>query len=396
MNCRLLISVFLLACPWSQAGAEDADEKRRQLENIRLQIERSVDTINRAESKKKDVQTGLMQTEKEISYIGHRLYLIQKSYDLQKIRWVELQSTKIMRQQALDVERRRLGELLRSAYSMSRYGDIRLFLNQENPMLFSRMMTYHDYFNRQRVILIERVEQQLKALEETQHAFRLQSNILKRLKYRQEQELAKLDQIKKQKQLLLDSIRKDIDNEGQQLDRLRKDELAMKKILKMLTDLLEDIPKSVVGVQSFAQLKGKLPWPNVGKVIRQFDKLRGSTGQSWSGVVIGAERGSNVIAVARGQVVFSDWLRGYGLLLIMDHGDGYMSLYGHNESVYKDTGEWVEAGDVIASVGDSGGQTHPGLYFEIRHNGRPVNLVKWCVKYKPGVRGKAGVQMING
>ena len=215
----------------------------------------------------------------------------------------------------------------------------------------------------------------------------LQSRTLERLAYKREQELAKLGRMKEQKQLALDNIRKSIATEGQQLSQLRKDEDALKKILKSLTDLLSDIPGSVASVKYFAQNKGKLPWPSSGRIATRFGTARGESGKRWSGVIIGAQRGSDVIAVARGRVAFSDWLRGYGLLLIMDHGDGYMSLYGHNESVYKDTGEWVEPGEVIASVGDSGGQNRPGLYFEIRHDGKPVNPVKWCDRGKPPSRG---------
>ena len=192
--------------------------------------------------------------------------------------------------------------------------------------------------------------------------------------------------MKQQKQLALDDIRRDIDSEGKQLSQLRKDERALKRILKSLTDLLSDIPGSLTNVKSFGQLKGQLPWPSGGKLTTRFGTARGDSGKRWSGVIIGTQRGDDVRAIARGRVAFSDWLRGYGLLLILDHGDGYMSLYGHNESVYRDTGEWVESGQVIASVGDSGGQHHTGLYFEIRRDGKPINPVKWCLNGKPPVR----------
>jgi len=387
VNFRLPIFVLLFVTPWLQASAQDTSEKRQQLKEIRSQIEQSVQHIQQAEIDKKGIQADLMQAEKEISYIGRRLHIIRKDYELQETRWRELQSVKVAREEALDVEQQRLGELLRSAYKIDRHGDIRLILNQESPALFSRMMTYHDYFSRQRVAQIKRVNQRLEELEKAQHALQLQSRTLERLKYKREQELAKLGEIKEQKQLVLDDIRRDIDSEGQQLSQLRKDERALKRILKSLTDMLSDIPMSAASAKSFSQFKGQLPWPNAGKIATRFGSARGDSGKRWSGVVIGADRGSDVVAIARGRVAFSDWLRGYGLLLIMDHGDGYMSLYGHNESVYKDTGEWVEPGEVIASVGDSGGQNRTGLYFEIRHDGKPVNPVKWCARGKPPASG---------
>ena len=270
---------------------------------------------------------------------------------------------------------------------MERHGDVRLLLNQENPALFSRMMTYHDYFSRQRVAQIKRVNVRLQELRKAQHAMQLQSSTLERLKYKRQEELAKLSRMKQQKQIVLADILKDIDSEGEHLSQLRKDEQALKNILKSLTDLLSDIPGSVAVTKSFAQMKGKLPWPSNGEIGTRYGSARGNTGKRWSGVVIATQRGGDVVAIAGGRVAFSDWLRGYGLLVIMDHGDGYMSLYGHNESVYKDTGEWVEPGAVIASVGDSGGQNRTGLYFEIRRDGKPVNPVKWCANGQPAARG---------
>ena len=380
----ILLPLFIVV-PCLQA--QEASQKRQQLKEIRSKITQTEGIIQQAENEKNDIQTDLRKAEKEISYIGRRLHIIRKDYELQEIRWRELQGIKVAREAVLDTEQQRLGELLRSAYKMDRHGDIRLILNQESPALFSRMMTYHDYFSRQRVEQIQRVNIRLDELGKAQHALSLQSRTLERLKYKREEELAKLGRMKEQKQQVLVDIRENIDSEGQQLSQLRKDEQALKNILKSLTDLLSDIPSSASNVKSFVQLKGDLPWPSGGEIATRFGSARGDSGKRWSGVVIGTQRGSDVTAIARGRVAFSDWLRGYGLLLIMDHGDGYMSLYGHNESVFKDTGEWVDAGEIIASVGDSGGQSRTGLYFEIRRDGKPVNPVKWCASGKPPAAG---------
>ena len=382
-----LLIFFLLLAFVSCLQAQSASEKRQELEDLRSQIEQKKKNIQQAESNKKDIQADLMQAEKEISYIGRRLHIIRNDYELQEARWRELQVVKVARENALDKEQQRLGELLREVYKLDRYGDIRLILNQESPALFSRMMTYHDYFSRQRIEQIKRVKTRLDELDKAQHALSLQSSALERLKYKREQELAKLGRMKAQKQVVLDEIRLKINSEGQHLTRLLENEHALKNIIKSLTDLLSDIPKSSASIKSFVQLKGRLPWPSAGKIATRFGSTRGDSGKLWTGVVIGSKRGHDVTAIARGRVAFSDWLRGYGLLLIMDHGDGYMSLYGHNESVYKDTGEWVEPGEVIASIGDSGGQNRTGLYFEIRHDGKPVNPVKWCASGKPPVSG---------
>ncbi len=353
-------------------------EHRDRLRQLRQQIQHTQQSIRQAEGEKGGVQQTLMNAEKEISQIGRRLHIIRQDYAFQQKRYEELEAIVEEKQNALTIEQQRLGALLRSAFQMERHGDIRLLLNQQSPALFSRMMAYHDYFNRQRVIQIDQVNQKLAALGKAQHELQLQTSALERLKYKQEQELVRLERFKEQKQQVLAGILDAIKDDSGLLSQLRKDETSLKEILKSLTDLLNDIPLGVDKKQKFSGLRGKLQWPSSGQLTTRFGSARGNSGKTWSGVVIGSERGKDVKAVARGRVAFSDWLRGYGLLVIIDHGDDYMSLYGHNESVFKDTGEWVEAGDVLASVGDSGGQTHSGLYFEIRKAGKPLNPVKWC------------------
>lgn len=379
--------VLLMLAAMSSYAQQEVVDKKQQLKSIQDRIAEKKQVLKNAEVEKEDIQFDLMQTEKEISYIGRRLRIIRNDYGLQEERWRELQAVKLARQEALEQEQHKLEDLIRSIYRIDRYGDIRLLLNQEDPALFSRMMTYHDYFSRQRVEQIERVRFRLQELDKAQHALSLQSSTLERLRKKQEQELAKLTAMQSQKQLALDDIRRSIASEGRELTRLKKDEQSLKNILRSLSDMLSDIPGSVSSVKSFSELKGKLPWPSHGKLAVRYGSARGDSGKRWSGVIIGTRRGDEVAAIAGGRIAFSDWLRGYGLLVIIDHGDGYMSLYGHNESVYKDTGEWVESGEIIASVGDSGGQNRTGLYFEIRHDGKPVNPGKWCANSKPLPRG---------
>jgi septal ring factor EnvC (AmiA/AmiB activator) len=149
-----------------------------------------------------------------------------------------------------------------------------------------------------------------------------------------------------------------------------------------LRDIFADIPQNLAGAEPFAALRGKLRWPLRGRVAEKFSAGTGG-GQVSQGVLIAAKSGSEVHAVSHGRVVFADWLRGYGLLLIVDHGDGYMSLYGYNETLLKDVGDWVDAGTVVATSGDSGGRPTPGLYFELRYKGKAVDPSYWL---KPSSR----------
>lgn len=376
------LCLWFFAVPVSLFADDDVAEHRKKLRQLRQEIQNTQKAIQQAEGQKGDVQASLMETEKEISFIGRRLHIIRKDYELQQQRLEELEDEVDNREIALAEERLALGRLMRSAFQIDRHGDIRMLLNQESPALFSRMLSYHDYFSRQRVRQINRVNEKLQELARAKHALSLQVSTLDRLQGKREQELARLERFKEQKQIVLNQILADIDNEAGLLNKLKKDEVTLKRILKSLTDLLSDIPDGV-DKKTFVSRKGKLNWPSAGRITTRFGQQRGNTGKRWSGVIIGAGRGNDVHAVARGRVAFSDWLRGYGLLIIIDHGEEYMSLYGHNESVYKDTGEWVEAGDVIASIGDSGGQAQAGLYFEIRKAGKPLNPVRWCAGSSP-------------
>jgi len=159
-------------------------------------------------------------------------------------------------------------------------------------------------------------------------------------------------------------------------DRQQLEDL-LSSVEEAIADL--DLPEATTPIK---QLKGKLPWPTQGEIVRNFGSRDTSSGSRWKGVLIRAKEGNEVHAIHYGHVVFADWLRGFGLLLIIDHGNGYMSLYGHNQSIYKQTGDWVASNEVVSSVGNSGGRDNTGLYFEIRRNGKPQNPKSWILARK--------------
>lgn len=173
---------------------------------------------------------------------------------------------------------------------------------------------------------------------------------------------------------------REIQEKDAQLQNLREDEQALERIVSSLHKLLPDIPAETLNIKSFASLRGKLLWPCRGDLIQRFGALR-STGKYHSqGIMIATAQGEPVRAVFYGRIAFADWLRGYGLLLIVDHGDGYMSLYAHNQSLFKEVGDWVDTGEIIAQAGKSGGYQKIGVYFEIRHQGKPTDPLAWLVK----------------
>jgi septal ring factor EnvC (AmiA/AmiB activator) len=374
--------LFLTSSFNTSSQTNDPDLQKQKLQQIQSRIQTRLSELDEAKQEKSVLQTELKDAEIRISRIGRRLRAIRTDYELQLKHHRQLQEVVDLRTHELRQQQAQLAKLLRSAFQIDRHGDLRLLLNQEDPAQIARVMTYHRYFNRQRTQQIAEVRYRLDKLRTAERSLALQTRTLERLQRQRQNDLDILSEYKSQREQALAKITEEISQKGKNLSELRKSETELQSILKTLTELLSDIPAEDLAQKSFPDQKGKLEWPIDGRIITSFGKPRGQTGKRWSGVVIESKRGEDVRSIARGRVAFSDWLRGYGLLVIIDHGDDYMSLYGHNESVFKDTGEWVEAGDIIASVGDSGGQLRTGLYFEIRDKGKPVNPVKWCIRDK--------------
>jgi septal ring factor EnvC (AmiA/AmiB activator) len=189
-----------------------------------------------------------------------------------------------------------------------------------------------------------------------------------------------MEQARSQRSVVLANLQVQSVSRTESLERLRNQQGALEKLLKELRRAIEKFP--IDSNDAFARLRGKLAWPVNGKVVARFGETRAG-GVKWDGVLVATERGAPVRAVYQGRVIYADWLPGLGLLTIVDHGDGYMSLYGHNERLYKSVGEQVGAGDAIAEAGDSGGTARPELYFEIRKAGHPVDPRQWFKAAEP-------------
>jgi len=173
-------------------------------------------------------------------------------------------------------------------------------------------------------------------------------------------------------------MEKDIASKGSRLKKLAADEQLLQQLLKDIRNIMPSMLTEIDKRETFGKRRGRLKWPVKGKVKRLFGKSRQAANLKWKGVLIASTEGREVKAISHGRVAYADWLRGYGMLVIIDHGDGYMTLYGYNQALYKETGDWVEEGEVIATVGRSGGQLKSGLYFEVRVKGKPSNPIKWC------------------
>jgi len=266
-----------------------------------------------------------------------------------------------------------LAKQLRSAYTTGQHDYLKLLLNQAESEKIQRIITYYQYMNKARINEIEKFKATIAQLVTVTAQHNNQVEELKKLKKNQQKQRAKLSETKNSRSKTLASLGKELLSSQQQLAKLKADEANLAAALQKLAALI----RAEVDLMGLGKLKRKLSWPVKGKLLRSF----GSRKQGylkWKGVLLSAPIGRQVQTIHNGTVIFSDWLKGYGLLTVIDHGKGYMSLYAHNQTLLKSVGVQVETGEPIALVGQSGGQDQAGLYFEIRHQGQAVNPRLWC------------------
>ncbi|MDB6089269.1 MAG: hypothetical protein JWN85_2053, partial [Gammaproteobacteria bacterium] len=269
---------------------------------------------------------------------------------------------------------------LRAAYLIGREEPLKLLLNQKDPTRAGRMFAYYSYFGRSRAEQIRLIETNVAQLERLDEELAAEDAKLAELEKQQRAQLADVEQARSHRTRVLASLEAESHTRAQNLEKLRSQQAGLEKLLRELRRAMEKYP--VDSNDAFARLRGKLAWPVGGHVVARFGESRAG-GVKWDGLLVATERGAPVRAVYHGRIIYADWLPGLGLLTIVDHGDGYMSLYGHNERLYKAVGERVTAGDAIASAGDSGGSTRPELYFEIRKGGKPVDPRPWFKAGEP-------------
>lgn len=385
---RSFIAICLLAAAFlSYAGvgaqaavpAADAKAKAAELEQLRARLKDLRSDLDAARGRKGSVQEQLRQSEQEIGRATRALARIDQDLATGAARLTSLQDQEQSQQAAIAAQRAGLANQVRAAYLLGRQEPIKLLLNQEDPARLDRALAYYGYLNRARVARIAAVQTQVQALKTLEAQIMQENSHLQELRAQQVVEAESLRKTRQERQALLATVSAEIQDKGSQLTRMEQDERSLQGLLKDLQQALTDFPDAAAAnSQPFARLKGQLPLPVRGRVVTRFGATRGDGMPPAHGLLIEAAEGSAVRAVARGRVAFADWLRGFGLLIIIDHGGGYMSLYGHNQSLYKDTGETVMAGETIASAGASGGQTQNGVYFEIRQQGQPVDPLAWC------------------
>ena len=280
--------------------------------------------------------------------------------------------------ETLDQQRRQqaglIAQHLRAAWRQSGHATVRTFLNQEDPAIYDRVIRYHGYFARARAADIAEFRSMLAALDDNALALSQERDTLQTARQSLTSDRATLLAERSKRRELIAGLRTDLSDRNQEREQL---EASRERLAALIADLERQAASAAVSPGSGLGTAGDLPWPVSGQVHRRFGQARAGGRMRWHGMVIQAPLGSEVRAVAAGQVVFADWLRGFGLLAIVDHGDDHMSLYGYADALYKRAGDRVEGGEAIAAVGQSGGQADVGLYFEIRQSGNPIDPRQW-------------------
>jgi septal ring factor EnvC (AmiA/AmiB activator) len=381
MKFRQLLCVLpVLLVPAAGMAQDDglARVKERELERVRERISELKEQLDDRAAERDRITAELQEAEVHISRRRIQLKELERQRDFSERRIVEIEAAVRAREVDLAAETHQLAAQVRAAYTNGRQERIKLLLNQHDPASVGRMMTYYRYLSEHRGENIDTVNNHLAELANLHGEAAKERDRLAALAEARQTELTNLDAAQEQRRELLAALASRMQEEGEEIERLAAEEEDLTRLIAELTSILSDYP--ITSDAPFTELKGGLTWPVAGTLLHDFGQPRAGGRLKWNGVVLAAARGSEVRAVYHGRVVFADWLAGLGLLVIVDHGEGYMTLYGYNETTLKSAGDWVAPGDVIATVGDSGGQARAGLYFEIRQGAKPVNPRAWITR----------------
>lgn len=380
MRCVLTVFVALFLCV-SGSWGQSEQETRERLEALQQKLTALEKALQQDKSAHAALRRTLRDDEVTLGQLNRDIELTKQTLQDQQRRLKKLETQQQSLRQSSQQQKKRVMKELRQAYQMGQEGGMKALLNQDQPEALARVLAYHGYIYRARTATIERYRETLKRLEQVVVDIRRVQQRLEQNRQALSGQRENLTKTRARRQQTLADLSASIASKGAQRKELERNRSELENLLKT-------IEKAVIALavpdnyKPFSALKGKMPWPLVGRHLHRFGQSRNRGKMRWQGVTIPAAGGTKVKPVHYGQVVFADWFRGSGLLLIVDHGDGFMSLYAHNQSLLAEVGEWVTPETAISTVGNSGGQESTALYFEIRQQGKPVNPARWCGKIK--------------
>jgi septal ring factor EnvC (AmiA/AmiB activator) len=398
----LLLCVFCassFAAKKIDAAKEDLSDLHEKIDALKKELDSNQEARKDATDELKDSETAISAANKKLRDINQKQKQKQNTLD-------SLKKQSLTINYSLSEQQKRLGILLRQQYMRGNQSYTQLILQNKNPSEIARDVKYFSYIAKEHAKVIDDMQGNLLKVKELNNQTAAALQEVAELKARQEAEKKELVQQKKEKSKVVKTLSKQISAQRNEISKLKRDEKNLSNLVERLAKIIpktkfkqskksakkktgksteeevvsnETTPTNAYSGSHFASLKGKLNLPVRGELVNRFGSAREDTGISWKGLFIKATEGADVKTVAEGRVVFADWMRGFGNLIIVDHGSGYMSLYGNNQAVLKQVGDEVNGGDAIASVGNSGGNESNGLYYELRHNSQPLDPLKWSV-----------------
>jgi murein hydrolase activator len=371
--CAGFCLLLLVAQP--SLAAREAGKTEDELAQVRKQIRTLEAQTRRDQAKRKDLNKQLRNVEEEASRLRGQLNSTRRQLAVAGRKLAELNRQLEKTRAELERQREDLAAQLRLAHISEGNELLRVSLNQQDARALGRQLTWLGYLTRQRSELLGSVQASLEMLERDRAAVEQQQAELEVLEGQRRQQLAELEKTRGIRTAVISDLDDQLRTGNQQLSRARQEAQTLQKLLRDLERQIARNQKGPAVVPGKALGKGR--WPVKGRMLADYGQVRAGGQLRWDGVLISAPAGSDVVAVRSGRVAYADWLPGLGQLLVIDHGGGWLSLYGHNQDLVHPVGREVVAGEVIAHVGDTGGQPRPALYFEVRRNGKPQNPHQW-------------------
>lgn len=376
-NIIFSVLILLLAGQYLPVFAASEQENQAKLEQVKKQIQALQKKLEGTRGQRDNELVALRRTEKEIGSILRAIKNTGQELKQEQRQMGRLQRKKSRQQSSLTQYQSRLAQQAQATYAMGRQEYLKLLLNQQDPTRVSRMLVYYRYINQARLKQIQQVQSVMLDIDKTSEDISQRQQQLETLRDRRSVKKESLEKTRANRKQILAKLNRKVQFQSKTLTDLNQDRQRLQDLLQGLQDYLSELPELPDLKARFGKSRGKMKLPVRGSLLARYGAPRNLGDLRWKGLFIRSKTGANVRVIFRGRVAYADWLRGFGLLLIIEHGDGYMSLYGHNSSLYKEVGDWVETGQVISSTGNTGNPPTPGLYFEIRQNGRPRDPLIW-------------------
>ncbi|MBO2647761.1 peptidoglycan DD-metalloendopeptidase family protein [Shewanella algae] len=357
----------------SQLQASDLERRQSELKALQSQITTQQNALRDTGKQREKLLQLLKKDEQAIADAARKVNQTENALSDAEKRLSELKQRAAQLDKLKESQQQTLAKQLTSAYLAGNHDYSKMLLNQQDPATIERMLAYYDFLNKARMQAIEQLKQTRQELSAVQQSEQQERNRLNKLVLDQKAQSKRLNQEQDQRQQTLKELQRTISSKASELEQLQIEEASLKRVVEQALAAMRDSPS----MDGLAKSRGSLNWPTKGRIKNSFGSQR-SGNVRWKGVMLSAPEGQSISAIAAGKVIYADWLRGFGMVLVVDHGKGFMSLYGHAQALLKDAGDTVKAGEAVALVGRSGGQTEPGLYFEIRHKGQAVDPANYC------------------